>query len=145
MALFPEIFSYDRLYEAARPTMRPALRDLFESVGTRDFERIMRLLQDSEIVCRSYLSDEESARRMQGDRAHLLDLLVNAIAERYPESKNSVSDAAYERCWTFVSDYANLFTLNYDLLLYWVLMWKFERTSRGITSVRGCPWFSHLP
>lgn len=128
IALFPQIFSYDRLYEHARVGMSEELRRLFDALGTRDFERVMHLLGSSEVVIDKFLGDPRTAGMVKSERLQLREMLVSAIAESHPESHNAISDEVYEICWTFLSAYANLFTLNYDLLLYWVLMWKLERT-----------------
>jgi Domain of unknown function (DUF4917) len=127
MALFPDIFPFDRLYEAARETISPATCRLFDALNTRDFERIMELLEHAETVSTHYFEDIEAANQLNHDRTTLRELLIRAIAERHPESRNAVPESAYDSCGRFLSTYDNLFTLNYDLLLYWALMWSLER------------------
>jgi hypothetical protein len=127
MSLFPEIFSYDRLYEAARETISPGACRLFDALNTRDFERVMELLKHAETVSTYYFRDAPTAEQLNHDRTQLRELLIRAIADRHPESRYGVPDAAYNSCWRFLSTYENLFTLNYDLLLYWTLMWRLEQ------------------
>lgn len=127
MALFPEIFSYDRLYAVAREVMSARLAALFDALATRDFERVMQLLQNGETILKAYFDDDGAAEDLRTDRLQLRQLLVETIAARHPDSRAAIDDARYERCWAFLSYFHNLYTLNYDLLLYWALMWKFEQ------------------
>ena len=64
----------------------------------------------------------ELAERMRGDSRGLQEVLVQAIALSHPDHPFVIEDAAYTACRTFLANFGRLYTLNYDLLLYWALM-----------------------
>jgi hypothetical protein len=48
--------------------------------------------------------------------------LAKAIADSHPERPTDIDAAAYVACRKFLSYFRNIYTLNYDLLLYWAAM-----------------------
>ena len=59
---------------------------------------------------------------MQRDAEGLREVLVQAIAQNHPEFPAAIADDQYRGCRVFLANFANIYTLNYDLLLYWALM-----------------------
>jgi hypothetical protein len=47
---------------------------------------------------------------------------VSAIARRHPDRPHNISAKQYAACRVFLSRFDHIFTLNYDVLLYWTLM-----------------------
>lgn len=56
--------------------------------------------------------------------------LVSAIANTHLPFPKSVDEARKDRCVKFLAPYKNVFTTNYDLLLYWVAMHGSELLQR---------------
>jgi hypothetical protein len=49
-------------------------------------------------------------------------MLVRAIAQSHPDHPGEIASAKYAACRQFLAQFKNIYTLNYDLLLYWALM-----------------------
>jgi hypothetical protein len=59
---------------------------------------------------------------MNTDANALRELLASTIAESHPDRPADISDDQYAACKTFLKNFDSIYTLNYDLLLYWALM-----------------------
>ena len=66
--------------------------------------------------------DSALAARLASDAEALREILVSTIATSHPEYPGEIATEAYEQCRRFLEHFSNIYTLNYDLLLYWVLM-----------------------
>lgn len=123
IALKPDIFAYQSLRDRAEVgSVSASVWQLFDSLGTNDFETVMKALRTSAIVARAYDRDEAEIKRLLDDADSLRDLLVQTIANSHPERPGDVADHEYASCQRFLSHFARIYTLNYDLLLYWTLM-----------------------
>ena len=47
---------------------------------------------------------------------------MNTITNNHPESSNSISEKESKACAKFLSNFDKIYSLNYDLLAYWVIM-----------------------
>ncbi len=47
---------------------------------------------------------------------------METIASSHPEWPGEITDREYAACREFISQFDTIYTLNYDLLLYWTLM-----------------------
>jgi len=56
------------------------------------------------------------------DADGLREVLVQAIASSHPDWPGEIEDEEYSNCRIFLSNFNNVYTLNYDLLLYWAVM-----------------------
>jgi hypothetical protein len=119
-----DLFAYDALYEQATfDELSPAVPGLFDSLGTRDFEVAMRALRTGAEVLRVYGPQHgELHDQIRRDAEGLKGVLVRAIAGNHPSRPADVSTSQYAACKKFLSNFARIYTLNYDLLLYWTLM-----------------------
>ncbi len=119
-----DIFSYVALFDRADFTnLSPEVRGAFESLDTHDFEVVMRALRNGSALVRLYTTkDNELAQRMERDAASLREVLVHAIAQSHPEMPSEVSIRSYGACRQFLANFKNIYSLNYDLLLYWAMM-----------------------
>lgn len=59
---------------------------------------------------------------MRRDADALREVLVSAIANNHPTWPGEISTQSYTACRLFLSHFKRIYTLNYDLLLYWALM-----------------------
>lgn len=118
------IFRYDSLFEQADfSALNPNIKKVFEVLDTKDFEVVMRYLHNSIEILRIYAPEtKELLKELTQDADALKDVLVNAIASSHPEHPSKISDAEYSKCKTFLSNFQDIYTLNYDLLLYWTFM-----------------------
>lgn len=63
-----------------------------------------------------------TAAQARSDAASIKDALVSAIAKRHPSRPYDISGDQYAACRRFLARFGHIFTLNYDVLLYWALM-----------------------
>ncbi len=120
----PDIFVYGRLFERADfRGLSPSAKLAFEALGTQDFEKVISALRDAGSVLSAYKGVGSGLiRKLQEDANGLREVLVQAIASSHPDWPGDISDMEYENCRAFLSNFNNVYTLNYDLLLYWAVM-----------------------
>lgn len=111
-------FSYRTLLEKAGLTADDPLRSLFRALDTFDFETVIRALEDASLVEKSYGEDARAAK-FDGDADRLRESLVHAVRETHPVHREEIADQI-PSCVLFLKHFSKLFSLNYDLLLYWV-------------------------
>jgi hypothetical protein len=114
-----DIFNYRRLLEQADFTAAPSARGAFDKLDTSDFERVVRALRDFSNLASLYAADGTQAFK---DADATREILIKTIQDKHPELPDAVPDAEYLKCWEFLANFSSLFTLNYDLLLYWTQM-----------------------
>jgi hypothetical protein len=119
-----DIFAYDALFERADfQNLSIHARQAFEALGTTDFEITMRALRSASALVALYEPSHSAlTQRLRDDAAGLREVLVEAIAGSHPDFPSTIADEAYAACKAFLANFDRIFTLNYDLLLYWTLM-----------------------
>ena len=120
-----DLFAYDALFVQAKDKLSPSAKKAFDALGTTDFEAVMRALKQAVDLVRVYAPQSPKlAEKLAADAEKLRDVLAQAIASSHPDRPNSISDDEFTACRTFLSHFNNgsVYTLNYDLLLYWALM-----------------------
>lgn len=119
-----DIFAYDALFERADfAKLSGNAKALFEALETTDFEVVIEALKSASKITKVYVEElPEIAEIMLNDANALREVLVSAIAGSHPELLSEISEQSYKACKRFLSNFERIFTLNYDLLLYWVVM-----------------------
>jgi hypothetical protein len=123
-ACFDNIFSYEALFNQANfEGLSDAAREAFAALGTTDFEVVIRGLRQSAVLTGVYLDgNPDPSTRMDADANALRELLASTIAKSHPDRPGVISDDQYAACRTFLKNFDSIYSLNYDLLLYWALM-----------------------
>lgn len=128
MAYDPGIFSYNALNDFVRKQDNEVLRRLLDVVAITDFERVMQHLDVLLRICELFDDGDTVRKRVVSAKEALQQGLLEAIKELHPEHVFKVSDDKCDACAVFLKHFldsdGSLFTTNYDLLLYWVLMRK---------------------
>lgn len=133
ISLFPHCFSYSSLYKTAIDEglfdSAPELTAAFDALGTIDFEAVMNALKASVSLGPIYGYD---VVKMSEHAELLKSILVQAIAGRHPDRPNTITEEQYRNCRAFLANFIGIargansqgkvFTLNYDLLLYWSVL-----------------------
>ncbi|MEH6809003.1 MAG: DUF4917 family protein [Hyphomonas oceanitis] len=124
-----EIFHYASLYAQADFSAIPEVQQAFEVLGTQDFEVVIRTLEAASKLLPFYAPESKvGAKRMIDHAEALKEILVSTIAANHPERPNDIFDDEFWACRRFLSHFlagnqpGHVFSLNYDLLLYWTLM-----------------------
>jgi hypothetical protein len=122
-AIRNDIFEYGALFDRADfAELSTSARAAFDALGTQDFEVVIRALRQGSLLAHLYGSSAGEAARMRADADGLREVLVAAIASSHPDYPGEISEAQYSACRVFLRHFKRIYTLNYDLLLYWALM-----------------------
>ena len=126
MAYDPKIFSYNALYDFVSALGDAALVKLFEAIKTKNFEMIMGQLELFVALLDAFESKEGLQDRVREAGVRLKQSLLDAISALHPEHVFKIQADRLTLCAKFLNWYlatgGNIFTTNYDLLLYWVLL-----------------------
>jgi hypothetical protein len=117
------IFSYRMLYEAAvNAGLSARAQQVFKRLGTSNFEGVMRLLDDAHWAAITYGVPCAQVAEMLSDAEVVKNTLVEAVATSHLAHSGEVPDKKKASARRFLKPYWNVFTTNYDLLLYWIVM-----------------------
>ncbi|WAK04576.1 DUF4917 family protein [Methylobacter sp. YRD-M1] len=124
IACRPNIFVYGKLFEQADfSKLSPSAKKVFKALDTQDFEKVIKALRDAKAVLSAYDGvSKKLLTTLQEDADGLRELLVQTIASSHPERPNEIAEHEYAACRDFLSNFNTIYTLNYDLLLYWTQM-----------------------
>ena len=90
-------------------TENSKIHQIFQDNNTSDFEQVVKTLENTSKVIEIYTQDEELCKQ----------LLVDIVTNNHPEKITEISDDKFNSTINFIKDYNNIYSLNYDLLLYW--------------------------
>jgi len=129
IACRPDIFHYGSLFSKANFSGNPNLVRVFEVLDTQDFEIAIRNLESGAKLLPIYASSHATAvAQMLADAVALKEILLTTIAHNHPDVPGDIPDAKFWACRRFLAHFlgrpneGQIYTLNYDLLLYWTLM-----------------------
>lgn len=123
IALKPKIFSYSSLYDRANFSDVKYATAIFEALATRDFEQVIQVLVAASKLLKAYPgAPAPLVKQLESDSGKLKNILVSAIAENHPDRPYDVLPEQYAACREFLYEFNHVYTLNYDVLLYWSLM-----------------------
>jgi Domain of unknown function (DUF4917) len=123
IALRPDIFSYQSLYENADFSKAPHAKKIFDLLGTSDFETVIRALVNTAKLLKAYQGVTPSLfDSLNQDAAELKNVLVTAVGKHHPDRPFDIEKKQYAACRNFLASFDHIYTLNYDILLYWALM-----------------------
>jgi Domain of unknown function (DUF4917) len=114
-------FSYRSLLDRADIENDDPLRAVFKVFNTVDFEEVVRALEHAAEVERAYGDDSRCGKFLE-DASRVREALIHAVRDVHPSIQFEVPDDQKENCHKFLSNFSNIFTINYDLLLYWVTL-----------------------
>ncbi|MBU0541033.1 MAG: DUF4917 family protein [Gammaproteobacteria bacterium] len=123
IACRPKIFAYGKLFEQADfSKISATAKNAFKALGTQDFEKVIKALRDAAAIVSAYGGPPKLAESFSADADGLRELLVQTIAATHPSWPGDLSDEEYKSCRQFLANFHTVYTLNYDLLLYWAQM-----------------------
>lgn len=126
MAYDPDIFSYNALHDFIVNIDDELLTKLFSIVKTTNFELIMQQLDTFAALLDAFGSENKLKTKVEQASAKLKTSLIDAVRRLHPEHVFTVPQKSCDACATFlklfVDSGGSIYTTNYDLLLYWVLM-----------------------
>ena len=117
------VFRYGSLFEAAvQAGLSDRAQQLFERMGTNNFEGVMKLLEDAHWIARTYGLVPGDSSDMMVDLEVIKRTLVEAIASSHLGSPGDIDEGRKSSAARFLLPHHIVFSTNYDLLLYWVAM-----------------------
>ena len=126
MAYDPKIFSYNALYDFVSALKDESLEKLFSAIKTKNFELIMSQLDTFVALLNAFDSKEGLQDRIIAARESLKQSLLNSVKALHPEHVFKIPEERSAACAKFLSHFlgsgGQIYTTNYDLLLYWVLL-----------------------
>ena len=128
IACRPDIFIYGKLFEQADfSTLSSSARAAFGALGTQDFEKVIKVLRDTQAVLSAYANvPSDFLQTLRDDADGIREVLVRTIAQSHPAWPGEIADYEYEACKKFLANFKAVYTFNYDLLLYWTQMHNAE-------------------
>ena len=79
----------------------------------------MRSLVAAKTVLEAYGDNDILIKKVERDQQLLKDALISAIAKTHPDRPSAVTSAQFIAARAFLSQFNQIFTVNYDLLFYW--------------------------
>jgi len=126
MAYDNKIFSYNALSTFIERTDNELLKKVFATIKTKNFEQIMQQLDNFCEIAQIFSTDKLLVDKLRNASSTLKTSLIDAVKELHPEHVFIVPEENSKKCHKFINDYVSkdgkVFSTNYDLLLYWVLM-----------------------
>lgn len=126
MAYDSKIFSYNALHRFIYDIDNELLLKLFDIVNTKNFELVLQQLDNFCELIDAFGSDPILKSKVQEASVILKESLIEAIEALHPEHVFKISEEKSSSCAEFLNQYLSnsgeIFTTNYDVLLYWVLM-----------------------
>ena len=140
-ACFDQVFNYTQLLNTADfSELSSYAKNVFRKIGTADFEKVIQTLNQSAKIAKIYkTNDAYLLDNLENDSNGLRDTLIEAISEHHPEYPSRLTSSQYISCRKFLSHFSSFFSLNYDLLLYWVLL---ETQNNNILKPKNKLWKS---
>lgn len=120
-------FSYENLKEEVQfkgvgQGKANSIKRLFDDLETYDFEKVMHAMELSIHVARSRHESHKYpvfVDSIISDIEMLKRSLADVIAAVHPALPSEITDDQYVCVRNFLSRFSNIYTVNYDLLLYW--------------------------
>jgi hypothetical protein len=124
-----KIFQYPKLYDyAVKRGLSVEAQQIFQHLGTSNFEGVLRLLDDANFVAQTYQLTGVAKNPIKTDAGEIKRILVESIAQNHLPLPSDVPDSTKDCCALFLRPFTHIFTTNYDLLLYWMLMHDLSKT-----------------
>lgn len=93
---------------------------VFTQFDTKDFEEVVKLLETSTKVLKTYgVLSKADEKKILDDSKSLKKYLVDVITNNHPDKITEISDDEFFNSANFIKNFEKVYTLNYDLLLYW--------------------------
>ncbi len=119
------LFSYGSLLDVKAEALpnRKTLAELFNTVGTTNFEGVLSTLNACKRIYQ-FIRNQNSESLLNEIDVYsdaVKKHLIRAVISVNPEQQHQISDESHLACGLFLKEFNLIFTLSYDLLLYWAI------------------------
>jgi hypothetical protein len=94
-------------------------KELFDALDTNDFEVVIERLGAMDRLLGVYDPRSTLTTRVAKDASVIRDALAKALAANHPDNVSSIPDHQYVASRKFLKPFDCIYSVNYDLLLYW--------------------------
>ena len=120
---YHEHFNYESLYEK----LAEEEKDIFNRLNTKNFEDVLKYLYEiysNENLIRLDICKKENIERLKEKNKKIRELFTEIIKKVHPVhfSILDIDEKIIEKIIKELSNYEKIFTTNYDLILYWLIM-----------------------
>lgn len=126
MAYDQEIFSYNALHDFIDNLDDDELSKILSVIESKNFELIMQQLDNLSALIDAFDGGEKLKSKVVSASEKLKHSLLDAVQKLHPEHVFKVPEKESEECSRFLNLFlgrgGKVFSTNYDLLLYWILM-----------------------
>jgi hypothetical protein len=126
MAYDPTIFSYNALHDFVSKLEDEDLSKILSVIEVKNFELIMQYLDSFSVLLAALGGYAKLKKRVDAASAKLKKSLLDAVKTLHPEHVFKIPEDKSKACAEFLKLFFNtggsVYSANYDLLLYWVLM-----------------------
>ncbi len=115
-------FGYDSLYKAAKKDLPETADAVFQKYGITNFEQILQKMSDANWIAENYgIYHDGEQRIIKEDHDRVKDALSFAMKSVHPRQVAIWSELARAEKFFLQSHFQRIFSLCYDLTLYWVM------------------------
>lgn len=126
MAYDKDIFSYNALHDFIEELKDDELSKILSVIETKNFELIMQQLDNLSALIDVFGGGKKIKEKINSASEKLKASLLKAVQALHPEHVFKVPEEESEACSKFLNIFlgrgGKVFSANYDLLLYWILM-----------------------
>lgn len=120
------IFSYNALHNFVESLADGDLSRILGVIETRNFENIMQQLDSFLAFLQEFEAPKKLITRVEEASEKLKTSLLEAVKVLHPEHVFEIAEEKSVACSMFIKSFLDkdgyIFSTNYDLLLYWILM-----------------------
>lgn len=120
------IFSYNALHDFIMKLDDKGLSKILGVIDTKNFEVIMQYLDNFSALIGAFGGGHTLKKRVDAASTKLRTSLLEAVKALHPEHVFEIPEEQSQACSHFLKIFldtgGNIYSTNYDLLLYWVLM-----------------------
>lgn len=126
MAYNSKIFSYNALHEFITNLDDADLATILGVIETKNFEVIMQQVDNFSALISAFGGDTTLKAKVDAASLKLKNSLLDAVRALHPEYVFEVPEEQSVACSNFLNNFlgtgGHIFSTNYDLLLYWILL-----------------------
>lgn len=118
-------FNYRHLFEASKLPQK--IKSLFAVFETEDYEKVIKNLETLEQI---FNNKGNIVNELRCIEELIKRDLVRTITNKHPNSQYEIAPERKAATLSFLSSFTNIFTVNYDLLLYWSIIFNIKDNNK---------------
>lgn len=151
-------FNYKKLFDVAKSeldndNLSEELIAIFNDLKTNDFEKVLAHLNIAEKITKHY-GDSNLSHKINADLNNIRRSFIKSLVYIHPDNQSMLPTSVKANTRHLLSKFSKIFTTNYDLLLYWILMSREvdpiqienevpHNDGFGYISLPGAPWYEN--